>query len=458
MKLKTTTLLVAGTLLGATMLPAQANNDAMMNLLQVLRDRGTISPEDYNALKTAADTDKAASEEVVQKIDQVEQDAVKVDLKKGLKISTGDDAFEMKIGGRVMADYAWIDDDRDLDGNGSEFRRARLYVSGKVFNDWVYKLQTDFAGNGVELKDAYIGYTGFDNANITLGHHKMPFGLAELTSSKYTTMMERSVVSDLFVPSRQNGVSVATGGDTWSLTGAVHMQGIDNENDEKDEDYGYGLRAHIAPWVDGTDAIHLGAAYHHQEYEKDGLVNGGYGEQEFGVRPEIHMVDHKLYEGTLTGVEDKDTYGLEAAAVFGPVSLQAEYMTADIGTQSRDADFSGWYVMGSWFLTGESRNYVASEGVFDRVTPNTTVGQGGYGAWELAVRYSELDMDDHDAPWANANYFGQKGDITTIGLNWYPTRNIRFMANYVNATSEYSNTGRPDDDIKAFQLRGQIDF
>lgn len=454
MKLKTSALLIAGALFGAATLPAQANNDAMMDLLKVLRDKGTISSEDYQLLKSAADADQVSNEEVAEKIEKVEKESVSVKLDKGLKISSGDKAFEMKLGGRVMTDYAWIDDDRDLDGNGSEFRRARFFMSGKAFNDWKYKLQIGYASEEVDIEDAYIGYTGFDNVNITLGHHKMPFGLEELTSSKYITFMERGVATG-FSPSRQNGLSVGTGGDNWSFKAAAHLEGTDNENDGRDEDYGYGGRVTFAPIADGQNILHLGAAWHHLEYEENGLVNGTFDQQRFRFRPEIHTINTRPYDTRINGAEDQDTFGLEAAVVLGSVSLQGEYFMRDVGTTTDDVDLDGYYVFGSWFLTGESRNYDASSGDFGRVTPNSIVGQGGTGAWELALRYSEIDLYDTASSVAA---FGEEGDITTIGLNWYATSNIRLMANYVNATVEYPGTTQSDDDIKAFQVRGQIDF
>jgi phosphate-selective porin OprO/OprP len=463
LKLKSTSLLIAGALFGAAVMPAQANNDAMMDLLEVLRDKGTISAQDYDLLKNAAAADKEASEEVANKVNKVEKEAVSVSLKKGaLKLKSGDGAFKAQVGGRVMADYAWIDDDEradrigDASGDGSELRRARLFMKGTVFNDWKYKMQVGFAGDDVEIKDAYIGYTGFDAVDFTLGNHKMPFSLEEQTSSKYITFMERSLTNDIFSPGRQNGLSAATNGDNWSLKGAVHMDGIDNNNENKDEDYGYGARAHFAPLVDGSNAIHLGVSWHHQEYEEEGLNNGSHGDQRFRARPEIHTVDTRPYLTNIDGVEDDDTIGLEAAGVFGPFSLQAEYFDKSINTETDDVDFDGWYVYGSFFLTGESRAYEADAGEFGRVSPKSTVGNGGYGAWELALRYSEIDL--YDSSSAAVTDAGEKGDIFTIGLNWYATRNIRVMANYIDATVEYPGQGISDEDIKAFQLRGQIDF
>jgi len=120
-----------------------------------------------------------------------------------------------------------------------------------------------------------------------------------------------------------------------------------------------------------------------------------------------------------------------------------------------DADFSGWYAYGSWFLTGESRKY--KKGAFSRVTPNTTVGKGGIGAWELAVRYSSIDLDDADTQ-------GGEQDNVTVALNWYATKYVRFMANYVHVDADPVREGLvvpgeyDDDSPNIYQVRAQIDF
>lgn len=419
------------------------------DLLDVLLSNGQINQQQYDKL-----------------MEKVGGDA-KVSLKNGhLKVKSSDGEFSVQIGGRIMADYASIDDDRnpEEDGDGSEIRRARLFVKGKVFNDWAYKSQLDFAGDEVEIKDMYLQYKGWKPVAVTVGNHKMPFGLEELTSSKYITFMERSSNNDVFAVGRKNGLSVKTHGDNWTLAGALHMDGVDNNNVDQDENYGYGVRATFSPLAGKTQAIHLGAAFHHQEYEKN-FSAGMYAQQRWRARPEIHTINTRPFDTRINGVEDADTFGLEAAAVFGPFSLQAEYFDKSISTDSsmiagaKDVDFDGWYVYGSYFLTGESRAYNPKKGAFGRVKPKSVVGQGGIGAWELAVRYTDIDLYDGTMLENPAiSTLGEEGDILTIGVNWYATPTIRFMANYVQSTVEYPGTTSSDDDIDAFQVRAQIDF
>jgi phosphate-selective porin OprO/OprP len=98
----------------------------------------------------------------------------------------------VSLGGRIQANYVYYDEDNVDMGIGTEIRRARLFASGNIADDWKYKAQYDFAGNGTDFKDMYIQYTGWDFGKITLGQHKQEAGLEVLTSSKYMTFIERA--------------------------------------------------------------------------------------------------------------------------------------------------------------------------------------------------------------------------------------------------------------------------
>ena len=104
------------------------------------------------------------------------------------------------------------------------------------------------------------------------------------------------------------------------------------------------------------------------------------------------------------------------------------------------------YIQGSYFLTGEKRNYKTSSGAFDRVKPkeNFRFG-GGPGAWEAAVRYSSIDLDDSGVSG------GELKDIT-VGLNWYLNPNTRIMWDYIRA--DLDDVG----DANLFLMRFQVDF
>jgi len=433
---------------GSFSLPALSDDSAMDDLLKVLRDRGAISSSEYEELKNSASADR---ERVSQEVSEATKDTVKLSTgKSGLKVSSGDGDFKFQLGGRAMVDAAFYDKDETQLGNGAEVRRARLFAKGTVYHDWFYKAQIDFAGNSTSLKDLYLGYSGFDSAKIKIGNFKEPFSLEELTSSKYITFMERGL-PNAFSPGRNTGLAVSTHGDKWGAAAGYFFDGVKNDSSPKSQGWGATGRVHFAPLADKARVVHLGAAASYRGSDGDNEIR-------FRERPESHVTSTRLLDtGTISGYDNQTLYGAEAATVFGPFSLQGEYMQAsvDVSSQGSDPDFSGWYVFGSYFLTGEHRPYKTSNGTFGRVKPDSVVGKGGIGAWELAARYSNIDLED-------SGYEGGEEDNITVGVNWYATPNIRFMANYVRASTDptspekFATTG--DEDVNIFQLRSQIDF
>jgi phosphate-selective porin OprO/OprP len=155
--------------------------------------------------------------------------------------------------------------------------------------------------------------------------------------------------------------------------------------------------------------------------------------------------------------ESVHIFNPELAFKHGPLSLQAEYTYANTelpdSSVSSDSHFSGFYVYGSYFLTGEHRKYSTDSGEFSRVKPNRNFIWGkGIGAIELAARYSHLDLSDE------AIDGGRLGDVT-LGINWYLNPNTRVMFNYVHADPDFTNTSSNSDgnaDLAA--MRFQIDF
>jgi len=96
--------------------------------------------------------------------------------------------------------------------------------------------------------------------------------------------------------------------------------------------------------------------------------------------------------------------------------------------------FGGYYVSASYFLTGETRPYLMSEGEYDRVIP-----KGKNGAWEIAARVSTIDLNDESA---GVNILGGKATNYTLGVNWHINANFKWMFNYVRVTND--NNAIPD--------------
>ena len=69
------------------------------------------------------------------------------------------------------------------------------------------------------------------------------------------------------------------------------------------------------------------------------------------------------------------------------------------------------------------RDYNYKSGIWGPVPVARSVYQGGWGAWELAARYSTLDLTDGAID-------GGEMDIWSVGLNWWLTPYFQANMNY----------------------------
>ena len=425
-----------GILLAALSLPAGAADEALFELLDALRSNNSLTTKQYEDLLEAFE-DAA---------DSGDSTPLQIESEGGLELGTYDGEFSFEFGGRLMVDLAnYAEDEVDL-GDGTELRRARFEAEGTLYSDWGYELGFDFAGGDADVKDAYIEYRGYWPTRLLVGQFKEPFSLEESTSSRYTTFMERALINE-FAPGHHIGLGVATRGEGWTAAGGVFGGAFDDDvDDEGDEAWSLTGRATWAPWRDDRKALHFGASLSQRDPDDEREVK-------YNARPESHITDVKyLNTDDIGEVDAIDLYGLEFALVRGPWSLQAEYVQARVDRRLGlpELNFDGYYVYASWFLTGESRIYKPKKGAFGRINPTA-----GGGAWELAVRLSELDLNDEDID-------GGAAKQLTLGVNWYVNPHTRFMFNYVRIDNDddADDAGdvAGDDDPAGLQLRAQIDF
>jgi len=398
-----------------------------------------------------------------QKEEAASSPGVKVSTGGGIKVESADGNFVGQLGGRLLLDTAFYQQDKTRLGDGSEFRSVRLDASGKVYRDWAFKVQADFGGNATSLKDTYLGYTGIKPAEFVVGNFLPPIGLDLMTSNKYTTFMEPALPLST-VPDRRIGVQATARGSNWTATAAAFSSNISSTDATRNNgDSGYDLAARVtyAPVMQKDRLVHLGFGVNKLDPQSDGTLT-------IGPRPESHVTNATLIStGALANVDDAVTLEPELAAVFGPFHFQGEYqhLAVNRGNVSNDLTFNGWYVQAGFFLTGESRPYQINDqpysADFGRVQPKRSLMDGGIGAWEIAARYSTLNLTD-----SGVRGGGEK-DIT-VGLNWYATSNVRFMLNYIKVNTDNDANGTAPllpgetthghDDPSIVQARAQVDF
>ncbi len=393
----------------------------------------------------------------------------KTTWKNGLSWKSADGQFSAQFGGRILLDFAAISENDALkatlggNGTGVEFRAARLKTSGTAYGRLVWKAEYDFAGGNV--KDVWIALKKVPAVGtVKFGYFKEPFSLEELTSSRFITFMERGLPIALS-PGRSTGIQINDQAFDQRATWAVGFFR------EMDDDFGAtkGFSDTSAYQVtgrftgvpiyqeDGSQVLHLGVSYSHKFRNI-----GGDEDLRWKARPESHLAPTVANSGDLDS-DGADLLNIEFAGVAGPLSLQAEYTSAwaDLGVASGTSRSWGAYFEASYFLTGEHRNYNLKKGAFARNRILEPLGEG-WGAWQIAVRFSRLKLLNEDG--VNA---GNIRDIT-VGLNWYLFSNFRMTANYIysdvdNAPyvvilNDVSTLLYTNGNANIFQMRAQVDF
>ncbi len=461
----------------------EAPKSVAEELLDILRAAGTIGEAQYLELRDRARAEEeqriraaveAAVEQAVETANlaaastaptpEPEPEDWSFQWDKGFKLQRNDGAFKLKFGGRIQTDWAVIDHDEldgfiDGEGHGTEFRRARLFFSGTLYERLIFKAQYDFAGGDADFKDVYVGLKDLGPlGTVKVGHSKEPFSLEEQTSSKYITFMERAL-PNVFSPGRNTGFVASNAVmDKRLLWGVAVAKDTDGFGDGFDDNADWNVTARLVgvPLYEdgGEEVVHLGFGYIHQFRDDFDL--------RYRQRPEAHLASYFAdTDSSSIPTDDVDIINPEFAVVWGPASFQAEYMHSFVqGDGTKDTSFWGTYAEASYFLTGEHRKYQLGKGSFGRVSPNANFNpaKGDWGAFEVAARFSYLDLNDE---------FVRGGKLwdVTAGINWYLYPNARITLNYVHSkldnrtvTIDDVTTSGVDGDANLVEARFYLDF
>ncbi len=375
---------------------------------------------------------------------------IKAQAKDGILLFRSENSdFAWWFDTRIFMDAAFYNEDKNDMSNGTEIRKARIALKAMLWRDWGAELDFGFMDNEVEIKDAWISYgNAFSSPHhIKAGNFKEPFSLEDLTSSKYLTFLERAL-PNVFPSGRKLGMEYGFWRKPWQFAAGIFGQELADIDAEEDEGFGLSGRLTCAPILESGKLLHLGLAGSYRTPDANAPE-----EISFRTYPETHVNrDWYLNTGNIEDVNNYTLIGLEAAGVYGPFSCQSEYIgtTVQRFDGKQDVNFSGSYVFGSWFITGESRSYDFRTAEFERLIPRSH-----HGALEVALRYSTLDLNDGDVTGGRAHQY-------TAGLNWYFNPNVRLLINYsivdMDENANGDGTLAGNDDFQMFQFSYRIFF
>ncbi len=385
-------------------------------------------------------------------------------------VKTGDGRFSMALRVRFQVDEVnFFQDPKattqfpDL-SNGALVRRAFLGVEGKAFNDFWYEFRYNAGGGGSAETDpvlslARVAYLGIPNFELNAGVIEPAFMFEGTVSSGQLMFMERPEIdniaadsfgggdgrrgvelryqkADAFMP----GDNLVLGFDfTGGKTGSSAGHG--NTGDEQDQLIVHG---NYRVWSDGISNVAFGGDY---SRAFTGGIGGGGGTITLQDRPEFRVDGDRLISTGAILAKTADMWAFNGGANFENFYLGGEYahFTVDreavLGLKAVDhPEFSGWYVEGSWVLTGEPKSYTVSAtnnevGGFGapKVASPFSLSGDSWGAFEVTARYSNTDLNWNERiPVLSSGLPGIAGGeerILMFGLNWYLNQNIKLQLN-----------------------------
>ncbi len=345
----------------------------------------------------------------------------------------------LKISGQVLLDADYYESFWSKNGDNSntegELRNGRIQLDYDFPKGWEVKLQLDSdldsEGGDVELGSAYIRYTRWDVADITLGKMKEPLGLERNTRSAKLQTIEGSMMSTAFTPGKNWGLRLNSANKhrTWALALAVE----DDEDDDYDEDDPTAItgRYTLSPINNNAQTLQLGLSASWRDWNKNTF--------QIRDRAEVNSADRVVRSAEFLA-DTQTLLGLEGLWRYKSLQLQAEYMATRVEeAEGPDWDYDGYYVTASYLLTGEQREF--KKGKFRRLKPLANSG-----AWELVARYSYLDVRDHS--------LGSKASVTTLGVNYYYKRHTKVMLAYLHPDISGSvRHANPDGDAVSARLQ-----
>lgn len=408
-------------------------------------------------------------------------------------IATSDGKFAATLHGVMQLDTAKYDQDdrlpaavtaRDL-SSGANFRRARIGVDGKVFGNFDYNILFDFGGSGAEdsgrVQEMWVQYSGLKPLRFRVGAFAPPLGLEDAASTNGALFPERPAVADiargLAGGDTRIGGGVIGNGDHWFASAIATGPLVQSLNSGAtafnapifDEQQGYALRVAGTP-LHGVDwLVHLGANASIVAQPTDlGAAAATRYALQVRERPELRVDGARLVDTGQIDAKGARAYGLEFAVQKQNLYFQSEYFDISVDRRNpalgaSDPSFNGWYAQGSWVLTGERRKYNIGTAAFDApaVDKPFDPSKGQWGAWELAARYSTIDLNYSENSLVAADRVrGGEQDIWTLGVNWFPNPAVKFMLDYYDVSVDRKNAAGAaiGQDYRALNLRSQVAF
>jgi phosphate-selective porin OprO and OprP len=339
--------------------------------------------------------------------------------------------------------------------NGVNLRRGRLYFVGKS-GDFTLNLTPDFGGSPAgapSLYEANLDYTGITRLTATLGYFHPVVSLEDATSASDLLFLERPSIVNI-------GRSVAAGTGRASLGAAASTRdwfasayltgpvlGSEKITLLNGEQLALVGRLAARPYHDNGWAVHAGLSGQtvFRTNTNTNVGNAPGASQTtlvFADYPELRIAFDKLVDTGPLSASGAGVYGGEFGASWRNFLIESEFCEIGVtqaelpGVAAPKLGFRGGYVEGSWVITGEPHRYDSKRAAWNRPKPDRpfALASGGFGAWEVAARYSTVDLNSGVVSGVSQSVtggvYGGRQQIAALALNWYPNDWLRVMLQF----------------------------
>ena len=337
---------------------------------------------------------------------------------------------------RVQLDARGADSPgNDSDEPETDFARRRIAVEGEIRGLVAFEIDRELEGEN-PWRDVYANYQQFDFVQVQGGKFKLPFSLDENTSPTNLDFVYRSLAARVLAPGRDRGVMVhgrVLDRIVRYELGVFDHDGRNARSRNLERVYGEQAlagRVVVQPFRSSKSIardLQFGAAFTSSDLPEGTRSLRG-----------VNTFEETFFDPDLWVLGRRERAGFELRWRPGPFSLKSEYIrvtTERRGQSVEDTDLSpllatGWYVSGTWAITGESK----ADGLNK---PRRPFMRGGLGAFEVGARIEDLAFtsaasDGVPSLSVRADLVEASSDrVTTLGANWYLNQWLKIQLNAI---------------------------
>lgn len=423
------------------------------SLPDILKEKGILTEEEYQEAKKAEEAQKAsppAEKPAAQPI---------AGYKNGFFLQTPDGTYKLTLTGYLRSQLRLYENNTSQD-NEFKVRQTRVVIDGSYGKYWQSKVAAEFTtpSDGKFLKFAYLNCSYLPDLQFRAGQFKAPFAReyqvseAEVDTAEWAMIVDSAGLNPKYdIGIMLHGPAVFNGLLSYGV--GIFNGNLANNNDTND-DKDLVARAVLAPFAP-TDIAALKGLEFGGSYETGRQTSDKLDALKFAPKLPTDWqffkgVDTTGKVGDLTYRGQRDRYGLELLYRVGPLKLQGEWIYQRLEREKQvrvnpetnqivssggklidgpDLIAWGWYILGTYFIWGNP-----DQGI------------------QLVARYEQMDVDDEPAskkyreanpmpknsvsnPYGNAlNLRGNTADVLTLGINYFPFRNVKLAFNWLYQT------------------------